>query len=90
MMLQKNKMSNSEDNLPMPKGNYLFFILGIVLVLVGYLLMIGGGSDDPNTFNEQELFSFRRITLAPIVCLLGFGVIIYGIMKKPKQKKSEE
>ncbi len=82
-------MSNSQDNLPMPKGNYLYFIIGIGLVLLGYLLMIGGGSENPNEFNENELFSTRRITVAPIVCIIGFGVIIYAIMKRPKQNKAE-
>ncbi|MEX2379597.1 MAG: DUF3098 domain-containing protein [Vicingaceae bacterium] len=47
-------------------------------------LMSGGGSDDPNVFNYDELFSFRRITLAPIVVLIGFGLGFYAIIKKPK------
>lgn len=66
------------------KENYLIIIIGVVLIIAGMLLMIGGGSDDPNTFSE-EIFSTRRITVAPIVILLGFGVVLYAIMKKPKE-----
>jgi len=50
------------------------------------LLMIGGGSDDPSVFN-YDVFSFRRITLAPMLALFGFLFIIYAIMKKPKSKE---
>ena len=46
--------------------------------------MMGGGSDDPNIFNEQELFSFRRITLAPFLIILGYMVVLFGVMKRNK------
>lgn len=65
------------------KENYLIFLVGIALVALGYILMIGGGSDDPNVFNP-EIFSFRRIVLSPIIIVIGFLVIMYGIMKKSK------
>lgn len=65
------------------KKNYYLLIAGICLIILGYLLMIGGGSDDPNVFNE-EIFSFQRITLAPMVCLVGFLAIIFAIMWRPK------
>ncbi|MCK9204241.1 MAG: DUF3098 domain-containing protein [Bacteroidales bacterium] len=58
-------------------------LIGLVFILVGFLLMIGGGSTDPNQFNP-EMFSFRRITLAPILILAGYVVEIFAIMKKPK------
>jgi hypothetical protein len=64
------------------KKNYMLLITGLVMIGLGYLLMIGGGSEDPNVFNE-EIFSFRRITLAPMVCLVGFIVIIAAIMWRP-------
>ena len=67
------------------KENYIILIIGVVVVTIGYLLMIGGGSDDPNQFHADEIFSFRRITLSPIVILLGFVVVLYGIMKKSKE-----
>lgn len=65
------------------KQNYLIFITGVVLIILGYLLMIGGGSDDPNVFNPA-IFDTQRITIAPMVCLLGFVVVIVGIMWRPK------
>ncbi len=68
------------------KENYMLLIIGAVLVATGYLLMVGGGSDDPNVFNEKELFSFRRITLSTIVCLAGFVTVIFSIMKRPKNQ----
>lgn len=64
------------------KENYRILIVGVVLVVVGYLLMIGGGSDDPNQFNADEIFSARRVTVAPLTILLGFVVVLFGIMKK--------
>lgn len=66
------------------KQNYLIFLSGIVLIGLGYLLMIGGGSEDPNVFNPA-IFSAQRITVAPIVCILGFVAIIVSIMWRPKQ-----
>ena len=63
------------------KENYLLIIAGCIIVLLGFVLMSGGGSLDPNVFNEEELFSFRRITLAPFMVLLGYGIVLYGIMK---------
>lgn len=69
------------------KENYRILIVGVVLVVVGYLLMIGGGSDDPNQFHADEIFSTRRITVAPIVILAGFVVVLFGIMKKSKEEE---
>ncbi len=66
------------------KENYRILIIGVVIVAIGYMLMVGGGSDDPNQFHAEELFSFRRITLSPIVILAGFVVVLYGIMKKSR------
>ena len=64
------------------KKNYLFIILGCVVVILGFVLMSGGGSENPDVFNEEELFSFRRITLAPFLVMLGYGLVLFGIMKK--------
>ena len=66
------------------RENFRIMIAGAVIILIGMLLMIGGGSDDPNKFNGDELFSFRRITLSPIVILIGFAVVVVAIMRKPK------
>lgn len=67
------------------KENYKLMAIGFAVIVVGFILMAGGGSDDPNVFNP-EIFSFRRITLAPLILLFGFAFEIYAIMKKPKSK----
>ncbi|WP_317899637.1 DUF3098 domain-containing protein [Aurantibacillus circumpalustris] len=70
------------------KKNYYVLVAGIALIILGYVLMIGGGSDDPNVFNP-EIFNFQRITLAPMVCLIGFVSIIVAIMWRPKTEEVE-
>ncbi|HEX8563736.1 MAG TPA: DUF3098 domain-containing protein [Flavobacterium sp.] len=64
--------------------NYIILLIGIVVIALGFILMSGGGSDDPKVFNE-EIFNFRRIRLAPTVVLIGFGITIYSILKNPKK-----
>jgi membrane-bound ClpP family serine protease len=65
------------------KENYKLMAIGFAIIVLGFILMTGGKSDDPNVFNP-DIFSFRRITLAPIILLFGFAFEIYAIMKKPK------
>jgi hypothetical protein len=65
------------------KENYRLMLIGLALIVLGFLLMVGGGSTDPNKFNP-EIFSFRRITLAPILILAGYVIEIFAIMKRPK------
>ncbi|HLN20021.1 MAG TPA: DUF3098 domain-containing protein [Bacteroidales bacterium] len=65
------------------KENYKLLAIGFAIIIAGFLLMLGGKSDDPNKFSE-EIFSFRRITLAPLVVLAGFVFEIWAIMKKPR------
>jgi membrane-bound ClpP family serine protease len=65
------------------KENYKLMAIGFAIIVVGFILMTGGKSNDPNVFNP-DIFSFRRITLAPMVLLFGFAFEIYAIMKKPK------
>ena len=65
------------------KVNYKFLLIGIGVIALGFILMSGGGSDNPKVFNE-DVFSFRRIRLAPTVVLIGFGITIYSIFKKSK------
>ena len=74
-----------EQTFALGKENYKLMVIGLVVIVIGFLLMMGGKSDDPNVFNP-EVFSFRRITLAPLVALAGFLFEIYAIMKKPKSK----
>jgi hypothetical protein len=63
------------------KENYKWMLIGIVIIFLGFILMAGGGSKDPSVFNP-DIFSFRRITLAPIVAMIGFLIEIYAILKK--------
>ena len=70
---------------PFQRKNYLLLILAVAVVTLGFLLMIGGGDDDPNKFNPEELFSFRRLTLAPLTILLGYALVMVAILKKPKE-----
>jgi len=63
------------------RENYILLFISIGLLLIGYFLMAGGKAENPNVFNE-EVFSFRRITLAPIVVIMGYALAIYAIVKK--------
>jgi Protein of unknown function (DUF3098) len=65
------------------KVNYKFLLIGIGVIALGFILMSGGGSDNPKVFNE-DVFSFTRVRLAPTVVLIGFGITIYSIFKKSK------
>jgi hypothetical protein len=82
-MAEKNKNKDNQ-NFALAPENYKFIAIGFGIIVLGFLLMLGGRSPDPNVFNE-EMFNFRRITLAPIVVLAGFGFVIWAIMKKPKE-----
>ena len=65
------------------KENYRLMLIGLAFIVIGFLLMVGGGSTDPSKFNP-EIFSFRRITLAPILILAGYVIEIFAIMKRPR------
>ena len=62
--------------------NYKWMLGGVLLLVLGFVLMAGGGSDNPEVFNYEAIFSWRRIVLAPIVVLAGFGVVGYSIFKR--------
>lgn len=68
--------------------NYKLLLIGLAINILGFILMIGGASEDPAQFDEDALFSFTRITLSPILIIAGYVVIFYAIMKR--NKKSEE
>ena len=73
----------NEKGFVFEKINYMLLAGGLVMVIIGFFLMAGGGSDDPNVFNP-EVFSARRITVAPTLVLLGFAVVMVGVFKRPK------
>lgn len=79
------KKETKDTGFALEKENYKLMAIGFVIIIIGFILMAGGGSDDPNVFNP-DIFSFRRLTLAPILLLFGFVFEIYAIMKKPKDK----
>lgn len=65
------------------KTNYILLLVSVALLLIGFILMAGGGSKDPNVFS-YDLFSFQRLTLSPVLILAGFVVALFAIMKKPR------
>jgi len=87
-MTKKPDVKETNPGFALGKQNYIYLLIGFVIIIIGFLLMIGGKSNDPNVFNEKEIFSFRRITLAPVVVLFGFIFEIWAIMKKPKDSKN--
>jgi hypothetical protein len=83
-MATKND-KKEKPNFALGRENYKLLAIGFGIIIIGFLLMLGGKSKDPNEFSEN-IFSFRRITLAPIVVLAGFIFEIWAIMKKPKEE----
>ena len=80
----KNKNSNKKTFV-FGKKNYVVMIIGLVFITLGFVLMSGGGSEDPNIFNP-EIYNFRRIKLAPTLVLIGFGIQVYAILLNPNKK----
>jgi hypothetical protein len=75
--------ASTEETFSQGKNNYRLMIIGLVIVAIGFALMAGGRSDDPNVFNP-EIFNTQRITIAPLTVLFGYMFIIYAILVKPK------
>lgn len=82
---QPAKNTEQANGMTLDKMNYYLIILGVVVIIIGFILMSGGKYTDPDVFNGDELYSFRRITLAPIVVLLGFGIEIFAIFYRSKK-----
>ncbi|MDR2038311.1 MAG: DUF3098 domain-containing protein [Bacteroidales bacterium] len=81
---KKTVKSGSDDTgFAILKSSYKYILIGVGILVIGFLLMSGGKSDDPNVFNP-EIFNFRRLTIAPIIVVGGFVFIIWAIMRKPK------
>jgi len=81
-----NIENKEEKGFALGKENLKLLAIGFSIIVVGFILMIGGSSKDPNVFNK-EIFSFQRITLAPIVVMIGFVFEIFAIIKKPGAEK---
>lgn len=84
----KGGAPEKKTGFPIPVSSYKMILIGLGIILLGFVLMMGGGSDSPDEFN-YDIFSFRRITLAPIVVLAGFGFVFWAIMRKPKNEQGE-
>ncbi len=81
--MSTKKKKDERLNFALGRENYKLLAIGFVIIVIGFLLMLGGKAESPDEFSEK-IFSFRRITLAPIVVLTGFVFEIWAIMKKPK------
>ena len=83
-MGEKKRKEEAKSNFIFGKKNYKFMLIGLGFIALGFILMAGGGSDDPNVFDES-IFSWRRIRLAPTLVLIGFAVEVYAILLNPKK-----
>ncbi len=85
-MGEQKRKEETKSEFIFGRKNYKFMFIGLACIALGFILMSGGGSDDPNVFNP-EIFSWRRIRLAPTLVLIGFGFQIYAILLNPNKSK---
>ncbi|MFP4844856.1 DUF3098 domain-containing protein [Winogradskyella sp. PE311] len=88
-MGEQKRKQDSKGDFIFGKKNYKFMLIGLACIVIGFILMSGGGSDDPNVF-DPSIFSWRRIRLAPTLVLIGFGFQVYAILLNPNKTKSKE
>ena len=88
-MGEQKRKKDSKINFIFGKRNYKWMFIGLGFIALGFILMSGGGSDDPNVFSP-EIFNFRRIRLAPTLVLIGFGIQIYAILLNPDGSNSKK
>lgn len=88
-MSQKKNVPEASRPMPLTGRGLKYLLIGLVVMLSGIILMIGGGSDDPNVFN-YAMFDFRRLVAAPLVILAGVAIMIIAIVKVPKEKKEDQ
>ena len=86
-MGEQKRKEQTKSEFIFGKKNYKFMCIGIAFIALGFILMSGGGSDDPNVFNP-EIFHWRRIRLAPTLVLIGFGIQIYAILLNPNKSNN--
>lgn len=85
-MGEKKRKEETKTEFVFERKNYKFMLIGIAFIALGFILMTGGGSEDPNVFNP-EIYNWRRIRLAPALVLLGFAIEVYAILLKPDSKE---
>ncbi len=83
-MSKKETSQNHTNEFLFGKKNYIIMLVGLIVIALGFILMAGGGSDDPAVFNE-EIYNFQRIRLAPTLVLIGLAIEIYAILANPKK-----
>jgi hypothetical protein len=84
MKKDKKPLHKQDLNFVFEKKNYVVMGIGLAVIALGFILMAGGGSNDPNVFNP-EIYNFRRIRLAPTLVLIGFGIEVYAILLNPRK-----
>lgn len=85
-MGEKKRKEDAKNNAFLfERKNYIFMLIGVAFIAFGFILMAGGGSDDPNVFNP-EIYNWRRIRLAPALILIGFGFEVYAILLNPNKE----
>lgn len=85
-MKKRNQVQHKqEEAFIFEKKNYTFMFIGLAVIALGFILMAGGGSEDPNEFNDA-IYNFQRIRLAPTLVLLGFAIEVYAILLNPRKK----
>lgn len=85
-MGEQKRKEQAKSDFIFGKKNYKFMLIGLACIAIGFILMSGGGSDDPNVFSP-DIFNFRRIRLAPTLVLIGFGFQVYAILLNSNSKK---
>lgn len=88
-MGEKKRKNSTKSDFIFGKKNYKWLFIGLAFIAIGFILMSGGGSDDPNVFDES-IFSWRRIRLAPTLVLIGFGIQVYAILLNPNSKEKSK
>ena len=88
-MGEKKRKDSTKSDFIFGKKNYKWLFIGLAFIAIGFILMSGGGSDDPNVFDES-IFSWRRIRLAPTLVIIGFGIQVYAILLNPNSKEKSK
>ena len=88
-MGEKKRKEEAKNNFIFGKRNYKFMLIGLGFIALGFILMAGGGSDDPNVFDES-IFHWRRIRLAPTLVLIGFGIEVFAILLNPNKDENSK
>ena len=88
-MGEKKRKNSTKSDFIFGKKNYKWLFIGLAFIAIGFILMSGGGSDDPNVFDES-IFSWRRIRLAPTLVLIGFGIQVYAILLNPNSNEKSK